>query len=57
MAFTLRLNADLALRLKVVAAAENRTQTDIVREAVEDYLEGKGLDALRVLEETLSKGH
>jgi predicted transcriptional regulator len=53
VAFTLRLNNDLALRLSVVAAAEGRSKTDVVREALTQYLKANEEDAFESLEDTI----
>jgi predicted transcriptional regulator len=53
VAFTLRLNDDLALRLAVVATAKGRSKTDIVREALQEYLSANEDEAFESLEDRL----
>ena len=53
----LRLDQTLAERLQVVADAEGRSVSDVVREAIADLVERRGKDKafLHLLEENLAR--
>lgn len=53
VALTVRIDDRLALRLRLAAVDEGRSQAEIVREAIMNYLRTNGADSIESLEQKL----
>ncbi len=51
VAMTLRLDEQTAFKLKLTALKERRPQSELIRQAIDEYLEQHGVDSIESLED------
>lgn len=52
VAMTLRLDEQMAFKLKLTALVERRPQSELIRQAIDEYLAQHGVDSIESLEAT-----